>query len=60
MSELNISLLFTGDNNKGEYISSEQVVNIKGKHASMTNQYKTKKQIVRDFTCIQENMNIFT
>ena len=30
MSELNISLIIAGDNNKGEYISSEQVVKYEG------------------------------
>ena len=30
MFELNISLIFAGDKNKGEYISSEQVVKYEG------------------------------
>ena len=43
MSGLNISLLFAGDNNEVEYISRDQLVNMKEKHASMTKQYMTKQ-----------------
>ena len=54
MSELNISLIFSGDKNKGGYISSEQVVNYEGE-ACINDQalyYKTN-QVVRDCTGIQ-------
>ena len=60
MSELNISLIVSGDKNKGGYISSNQVVNYEGE-AYINEQavyYKTN-QVVRDCTGIQENKNIF-
>ena len=54
MSEFNIFLIFAGDKNKGEYISSEQVVKYEGE-ACINDQVvhnKTNK-VVRDCTGIQ-------
>ena len=60
MSELNISLIFVGDKNKGEYISSEQVVKYEVE-ACINYQAVNDKtnQLVRGCTCIQEKNNIF-
>ena len=59
MSELNIFLLFTGDNNKGEYISSYQVVKYELESCINDKSVHDKiNQVVRDCTGIQEN-NIF-
>ena len=54
MSEINISLLFAGDNNKGEYISSEQVVKYEGE-ACINDQsvHDKTNQVVRDCTGVQ-------
>ena len=53
MSELNTPLIITGDKNKDDYISSDQVVNYEGK-ACINDQAVHNKtdQVVRDCTCI--------
>ena len=59
MYELNISLLIVGDNNKGEYIYSEQVVKYEGE-ACINDQdvHDKTKNVVRDCKGIQEKKNI--
>ena len=54
MSELNILLVFAGDKNKGDYISSEQVVTYGGK-AYINDQSVNDRtnQVVRECTGIQ-------
>ena len=61
MSELNISLIFAGDKNEGEYISSEQLVKYK-REACINDQavHDKTNQMVGDFTGIQEKKKIFT
>ena len=60
MYELNILLIFAGDKNKGEYISSEQMVKYEG-GACINDQalHDKTNQVVRDCTYIQEKNNIF-
>ena len=54
MYELNISLLITGDRNKGEYIYSDKVVKYKGE-ACINDQavHDKTNQVVKEFTGIQ-------
>ena len=54
MSEINILLIFAGDKDKGEYISSEQVVKYKGESCinDQAVHYKIN-QVVRYCTGIQ-------
>ena len=60
MSELKISLIFAGDKNEGEYISSEQVVKYEGQ-ACINDQsvHEKTNQVVRECTGIHEKKNIF-
>ena len=60
MSEINILLIFAGDKDKGEYISSEQVVKYKGESCinDQAVHYKIN-QVVRYCTGIQERKKIF-
>ena len=60
MSELNISMLISGYKNKGDYISSYQVVKYEGE-ACINDQavHDKTNQVVRDCTCIQEKKKIF-
>ena len=54
MSELKISLLFAGDKNKGEYISSDKVVKYEGETCINDQAVHDKtNQVVRECTCIQ-------
>ena len=60
MSELNISLISSRNNNKGEYISIDQVVKYEGEACIKDQALHDKiNQVGRDFIGIQENKNIF-
>ena len=60
MYKLNISLIIEGDNNKGEYISSENVLKYEGEaRINVQSVHEKINQVVRDCTGIQEKKNIF-
>ena len=60
MSELNISLIFVGYKNKGEYTPSEKVVKYEGEACINDHVlHNNTNQVVRDCTSIQEKKNMF-
>ena len=60
VSELKILMLLKGNNNKGEYISSDQVVKYEGEACIKYQAVHEKtNQVVRNCAGIQEKKNIF-
>ena len=58
MSDFNISSLLSGENNKGGYISSEQVEKYEGE-ACINDQPVPEKKVIGNFTGFQEKKRYF-